>query len=145
MTMMSCRSAALAHLLLNEKLNIFGILGCALCINGSLVIALHAPPERPLTSVMEIWELALQPGGALIMARCCVVVLTPCVVHSGFLAYTLLAFTAVVFLILYVAPQQGSSNIFVYISICSIAGSLSVISCKVRCRLVVQLRVRSMN
>ena len=33
----------LAHWLLQEKLNVFGVLGCLLCIVGSLVIVLHAP------------------------------------------------------------------------------------------------------
>jgi hypothetical protein len=55
-------SAVLAHIILKEKLNIFGILGCVLCITGSLTIVLHAPEERPLESVLEVWSLALQPG-----------------------------------------------------------------------------------
>jgi hypothetical protein len=31
----------------------------------------------------------------------------------------------------WIAPRQGTTNIFVYLGICSTAGSLSVISCKV--------------
>ena len=49
--------------MLNEKLNVFGWVGCGLCINGSITIVLHAPPERPLTSVLQVWEMAMQPGG----------------------------------------------------------------------------------
>ena len=56
------RSAILAHLMLNERLNVFGVLGCALCIVGSCVIVLHAPPEREVGSLLEIWRLAMQPG-----------------------------------------------------------------------------------
>ena len=48
--------------MLNEKLNVFGMLGCLLCITGSLSIVLHAPPERHLGSVVEVWQLAMQPG-----------------------------------------------------------------------------------
>ena len=59
-------SAILAHATLNEKLNVYGMLGCLLCITGSLSIALHAPPERPLGSVIEVWQLAMQPGGTFI-------------------------------------------------------------------------------
>lgn len=55
-------SAILAHLMLNERLNAFGMLGCALCIVGSCVIVLHAPPEREVGSLIEIWRLAMQPG-----------------------------------------------------------------------------------
>ncbi len=55
-------SAVLAHYLLNEKLNLFGLLGGMLCMAGSLTIVLHAPEERPITSLLQIWQLALQPG-----------------------------------------------------------------------------------
>jgi hypothetical protein len=55
-------SAVLAHIMLNERLNIFGILGCVLCIVGSLTIVLHAPEEREITSLLQVWNMALQPG-----------------------------------------------------------------------------------
>uniref|UniRef100_A0A7S0WPU4 Probable magnesium transporter n=1 Tax=Chlamydomonas leiostraca TaxID=1034604 RepID=A0A7S0WPU4_9CHLO len=102
-------SAVLAHALLNERLNLFGMLGCVLCITGSCTIVLHAPPEREVHSVLEIWQLAMQPA---------------------FIGYTVFAVSVAVFLIWYVAPSHGTSNIFVYIAICSLAGSLSVMSCK---------------
>jgi len=62
-------SALLADVMLNEKLNVFGWVGCALCINGSITIVLHAPPERPLASVLEVWQMAMQPGEVLLMGR----------------------------------------------------------------------------
>lgn len=55
-------SAALAHIILREKLHIFGILGCVLCVVGSTTIVLHAPQERQIESVIEVWELAMEPG-----------------------------------------------------------------------------------
>lgn len=39
-----------------------GILGCVLCIVGSTTIVLHAPEEREVHSVKEVWHLALEPG-----------------------------------------------------------------------------------
>ena len=45
-----------------------GMLGCLLCIVGSIVIVLHAPQEISLNSVEEIWELAIQPG---MLLDCC--------------------------------------------------------------------------
>ena len=57
-------SAVLAHLMLNEKLNVFGILGCVLCIVGSMTIVLHAPEEREIVSLLQVWNMALQPGGS---------------------------------------------------------------------------------
>ncbi|KAJ4844372.1 hypothetical protein Tsubulata_029739 [Turnera subulata] len=102
-------SAVLAHFLLKEKLQKMGMLGCLLCIVGSTVIVLHAPEERSLTSVEEIWGLAIQPA---------------------FLLYTASAVAVALFLILYCAPRFGQTNILIYIGICSIIGSLTVMSVK---------------
>lgn len=52
----------LAHIILRERLHIFGILGCALCVVGSTTIVLHAPQEREIESVAEVWALAMEPG-----------------------------------------------------------------------------------
>jgi len=48
--------------MLREKLHIFGILGCILCVVGSTTIVLHAPPERQIESVAEVWDLATESG-----------------------------------------------------------------------------------
>ena len=55
-------SAVLAHIILREKLHVFGILGCALCVVGSTTIVLHAPQEQEIDSVLEVWNLATEPG-----------------------------------------------------------------------------------
>ena len=55
-------SAVLAHIMLKERLHILGILGCILCVVGSTSIVLHAPPERQIESVKEVWTLATEPG-----------------------------------------------------------------------------------
>lgn len=55
-------SAVLAHFVLEEKLHIFGVLGCALCVVGSISIVLHAPQEKPIHSVKQVWQHATQPG-----------------------------------------------------------------------------------
>lgn len=57
----SC-SAVLAQIILKEKLHPLGILGCVLCIIGSVVIVVHAPQEHPISSVKEIWYMATQKG-----------------------------------------------------------------------------------
>jgi hypothetical protein len=53
------------------------------------------------------------------------------VMLAGFLSYVFCAVVCVMFLIVYIAPAHGVNNIFVYIAICSIMGSLSVMSVKV--------------
>ncbi|KAF7131962.1 hypothetical protein RHSIM_Rhsim09G0059000 [Rhododendron simsii] len=54
-------SAVLAHFILEEKLHIFGVVGCCLCLVGSTTIVLHAPQERKIESVREVWHLATEP------------------------------------------------------------------------------------
>lgn len=53
---------------------------------------------------------------------------------AAFVMYSLLVTAAIVYLIWYVAPAHGNSSIFVYIGICSLIGSLSVMSVKVPAR-----------
>lgn len=55
-------SAVLAHFILEEKLHMFGILGCVLCVVGSTTIVLHAPHEQDIESVKQVWHLATEPG-----------------------------------------------------------------------------------
>ncbi|KAJ6297324.1 hypothetical protein OIU78_022958 [Salix suchowensis] len=98
-------SAALAHAILQEKLHSFGILGCALCVVGSTTIVLHAPQEREIESVKEVWDLATEPA---------------------FLLYAAIVITAVVVIIIRAIPHYGQTHVMVYISICSLMGSLSV-------------------
>ncbi|KAK8530093.1 hypothetical protein V6N13_102971 [Hibiscus sabdariffa] len=102
-------SAVLAHIILRERLHTFGILGCALCVVGSTTIVLHAPPERQIESVAEVWALATEPG---------------------FLFYTALVLTIVFVLIFHFVPQYGQTHIMVYIGVCSLVGSISVMSVK---------------
>ncbi|XP_015165864.1 probable magnesium transporter NIPA6 isoform X2 [Solanum tuberosum] len=102
-------SAVLAHFILKEKLKKLGVLGCLLCIVGSVVIVLHAPREHDLNSVDEIWALATQPA---------------------FLLYTASAVAITLVLVLYCEPRYGRTNIMVYIGVCSIFGSLTVMSIK---------------
>ncbi|XP_074275036.1 putative magnesium transporter NIPA4 [Silene latifolia] len=102
-------SAVLAHIILKERLHIFGMLGCVLCVVGSTTIVLHAPPEREIESVIEVWNLATEPG---------------------FLFYAALIMTAVFVLIFHVIPEYGQTHIMVYIGVCSLVGSLSVMSVK---------------
>ncbi|WVZ68004.1 hypothetical protein U9M48_017001 [Paspalum notatum var. saurae] len=102
-------SAVLAHFTLNEKLHRMGVLGCGLCIVGSTMIIVHAPQERTPSSVEQIWHLATQPS---------------------FICYAAIAVAVSLFLMLYCAPRYGQTNIIVYVGICSVIGSLTVMSIK---------------
>lgn len=102
-------SAVLAHFILKERLHIFGVLGCVLCVVGSTSIVLHAPHERPIESVKQVWYLATEPG---------------------FIVYAVLAVALVVVLIFYYVPRYGNTHLIVYVGICSLMGSLTVMSVK---------------
>ncbi|CAL6434371.1 unnamed protein product [Bathycoccus prasinos] len=102
-------SAVLSHYVLNEKLNTFGWLGCALCIVGSANIVLHAPEEKEIDSIKEIVRLMLQPT---------------------FLSYAAFVLMFTFVLITQIYPIHGTTQLLVPIGICSLVGSLSVMSVK---------------
>jgi hypothetical protein len=54
--------AVLGSYFLDEQLGLLGKIGCAICLIGSVIIVLHAPPDKEVESVEEILQLALQPG-----------------------------------------------------------------------------------
>jgi hypothetical protein len=54
--------AVLAALFLKEELGILGKMGCAICLIGSVIIVLHAPPDKEIQTVDEILMYAIQPG-----------------------------------------------------------------------------------
>ncbi|CAI0556836.1 unnamed protein product [Linum tenue] len=102
-------SSALAHVILGEKLHMFGIVGCILCVMGSTIIVLHAPQERHIDSVIEVFQLATEPVSLF---------------YVGFVL------VAVYILIVHIIPRYGQTHVLVYIAVCSLVGSLSVMSVK---------------
>ncbi|KAF6140166.1 hypothetical protein GIB67_028972 [Kingdonia uniflora] len=141
-------SAVLAHFILEEKLHIFAVLGCVLCVVGSTTIVLHAPQERAMESVKEVWHLATEPGQVktymirisfgkgheldlLILYRISFGsdrgLTFEC---SGFIVYTCVVSIVVLVLIFRFVPHYGKTHLLVYIGICSLMGSLTVMSVK---------------
>ncbi|KAD4982066.1 hypothetical protein R6Q59_001664 [Mikania micrantha] len=102
-------SAVLAHFLLKERLKQMGVLGCVSCIVGSVIVVIHAPEESTPTSVEEIWNLAIEPA---------------------FLIYIAATLSLVAALVMHFEPRYGQSNILIYLGICSLMGSLTVVSIK---------------
>jgi len=102
-------SAVLAHVMLREKLHIFGIIGCVLCVVGSTTIVLHAPPEREIESVTEVWDLATEPA---------------------FMCYAAVVIAIAAILVYRFVPLYGQTHVMVYIGVCSLVGSISVMSVK---------------
>ncbi|KAI6651053.1 Magnesium transporter NIPA2-like isoform X2 [Oopsacas minuta] len=102
-------TAILAAYFLNECLNTIGKIGCLLCIVGSVVIILHAPGEGELPNLHTVTTYIFSPL---------------------FLIYAISAIIISLVLIIHIAPRYGNTNILVYISICSLIGSLTVVMTK---------------
>ncbi|XP_074490610.1 magnesium transporter NIPA1 [Sebastes fasciatus] len=101
--------AVLSSWILREHLNLLGKLGCVLCCCGSVVLIIHAPKVEAVTSRLELEDRLSDPV---------------------FVLYALLVVVLLVILIVWVAPTHGSSNIMVYVAICSLLGSFTVPSSK---------------
>ncbi|KAK7545988.1 magnesium transporter NIPA-domain-containing protein [Phyllosticta citricarpa] len=94
---------------LGEILGTLGKIGCATCLIGSVIIVLHAPPDKEVQTVDEILHFAIQPG---------------------FLLYCLIVTVFSISMIYKIAPKYGRQNPLIYLSICSTVGSLSVMAVK---------------
>ncbi|XP_029989086.1 magnesium transporter NIPA1 isoform X2 [Sphaeramia orbicularis] len=101
--------AVLASWILGEHLNTLGKLGCALCCCGSVVLIIHAPKTEAVTSRLELEDRLSDPV---------------------FVLYALLVVLLLMVLIVWIAPAHGTSNIMVYVAICSLLGSFTVPSSK---------------
>ncbi|KAI9365195.1 magnesium transporter NIPA-domain-containing protein [Pilaira anomala] len=101
--------AIFASIFLKEKLGTMGKIGCLLSVVGALIIVLHAPEDKEVTSIDELLFYALRPG---------------------FMSYCVIVIGVSVFLIYKVVPTYGKRNPFIYVSICSLVGSVSVMSIK---------------
>lgn len=102
-------SAVMSTYFLNEKLNTIGKIGCFLTAIGSTVMVIHAPKEGEIKTVYELLLRLKDPE---------------------FLLFTILCIISLLVLIFVLAPKHGNTNILIYILICSILGSFTVMSCK---------------
>ncbi|KAI8062591.1 Non-imprinted in Prader-Willi/Angelman syndrome region protein 2 [Gongronella butleri] len=101
--------AVLASPLLKEKITRVGLIGCLLSLLGAVIIVLHSPEDPPVQSVEELVAYMLQPG---------------------FIVYFVFAVLIVVLLIWKAAPRWGKDRPLVYVTICSLVGSLSIMTIK---------------
>ena len=61
--------AVLGSYFLKERLGQLGKIGCAIALIGSIIIVLHAPPDKDVQTVDEILHYAIQPGKFVDIAR----------------------------------------------------------------------------
>ncbi|KAJ3247946.1 hypothetical protein HDU77_008396 [Chytriomyces hyalinus] len=100
-------SAVLSAVFLNEKLNFSGIIGCAQCLIGAVIIVLHAPASHITETIPQFMHLVVQPV---------------------FLVYSAFVAGALCYLIFYLQPRYAQKSPVIYISISSLGGSYLVLS-----------------
>ena len=96
----------LSAIFLKERLSFVGKVGCFNCIIGSIVIAMNAPQQSAISNIEQMKQYVVTPG---------------------FLTFTGVIVVGSTFIALWVAPRYGKKSMFVYISICSLIGGLSVV------------------
>ncbi|KAF9904986.1 hypothetical protein EC991_002168 [Linnemannia zychae] len=99
--------AILSSIFLRERLNMQGKVGCAQCIVGATIIVFHAPEQASVKTIQEFKHLMIQPG---------------------FLVWMALIIIASLVLIIKAGPRWGKEHMMIYIGVCSLIGSLSVVS-----------------
>jgi drug/metabolite transporter (DMT)-like permease len=97
----------LSAIFLKERLSFVGKVGCFACIVGSVVIAMNAPKQSSVTDIQEMKDYVVTPG---------------------FLAYAGVIVVGCVVTAVWAGPRYGKRSMFVYISICSLIGGLSVVA-----------------
>ncbi|KAI9660689.1 MAG: hypothetical protein M1821_010041 [Bathelium mastoideum] len=101
--------AVLGSYFLNERLGTLGKLGCAICLVGSIIIVLHAPPDEEVETIDLLLKYAIK---------------IPFLIYAAFV--TIFA----VVMIYRIAPVYGRRNPLIYLSVCSTVGSISVMAIK---------------
>lgn len=97
----------LSAIFLKERLSFVGKVGCFSCIIGSVVIAMNAPEQSSVSDIQEMQQFVITPG---------------------FLTYAGVIIVGSLITALWVGPRYGKKSMFVYLSICSMVGGLSVVA-----------------
>eukprot|EP00105_Crassostrea_gigas_P041465 XP_019925613.1 PREDICTED: magnesium transporter NIPA2-like [Crassostrea gigas] len=102
-------SEVLSSRFLNERLNLLGKVGSAMCVLGSTVVVLHSPKEQEVESIEDLLEKVRDPV---------------------FIVMAALLLSVAMFTIIFLSPRYGQKTVIVYIIICSTLGAFTVLGCK---------------
>ena len=97
----------LSAIFLKERLSFVGKVGCFNCIIGSIVIVLNAPEQSAVADIQQMQHFIISPG---------------------FLTYAGVIIVGSIFIALWAGPRYGKKSMFVYLSVCSFVGGLSVVA-----------------
>ncbi|KAF9332529.1 hypothetical protein BG006_004607, partial [Podila minutissima] len=99
--------AILSSIFLRERLTLQGKVGCAQCIVGATIIVLHAPEQTSVKTIQEFQHYMVQPI---------------------FLTWMFIIIVASLLLVFKAGPRWGKQHMMIYIGVCSLIGSLSVVA-----------------
>jgi drug/metabolite transporter (DMT)-like permease len=102
-------AAILSAYFLDEKLSTIGKIGCFLTAIGSIIMVIHAPKEGEIKTVLEL------------LGR---------LKDVEFVLFIIICIVSLFFLITVMSPKYGNTNVLIYLLICSILGSFTVMGCK---------------
>lgn len=97
----------LSAIFLKERLSMVGMVGCFLCIIGSVVIVMNSPAEASAADIQEMQQYVITPG---------------------FLSYAGVLIVCCAFTALWAGPRYGKKSMMVYLTVCSWIGGLSVVA-----------------
>lgn len=97
----------LSAIFLKERLSFVGKVGCFSCIIGSVVIAMNAPKQSSVSDIQQMQNYVIAPG---------------------FLSYAGVIIVGCAITAVWAGPRYGKKSMFVYLSICSFIGGLSVVA-----------------
>lgn len=100
-------SAVLSSIFLKERLTFQGKVGCFQCIVGAVVIVLHAPQQNTADTGIDAFQKQF--------------------LSVAFLVYFGLSILVSLVLVFWAGPRWGKQNMLVYIMVCSLIGSISVV------------------
>jgi len=100
-------TTVLSAIFLKERLSLIGKVACFLCIVGSIVIVMNAPSESSVANIQQMQSFVVTPW---------------------FLSYAGVVLLGSAAVAIWLGPKYGKKNMFVYISVCSWVGGLSVVA-----------------
>lgn len=104
-----------------------------MCIIGSTVMVIHSPKEEQVDTLEDLLQKLTEPGKLFKLIYCIAIFIInllclPC--FLGFIIYTSIMLIIIFSIFFYFGPRYGSSNVVVYVIMCSTSGSLTVMWCK---------------
>ncbi|KAK2848523.1 hypothetical protein FQN49_005642 [Arthroderma sp. PD_2] len=100
-------TTVLSAIFLKERLSFVGKVGCVNCLIGSVIIAMNAPTQSSVATIQDMQRYAITPG---------------------FLSFAGVIIVVSTFLAVWAGPRYGKKSMFVYLTICSLTGGLSVVA-----------------